>query len=70
MGLYQALYAVGMFSGPFLAGWLNESWGLNGGFLFGSMLGAIAFALVVMWAMKERHAKMIIRKERAEEVTG
>lgn len=70
MGLYQALYAIGMFSGPFLAGWLNESWGLNGGFLFGSMLGAIAFALVVVWAMKERHAKVIIRKERAEEVRG
>ncbi|MGO4543969.1 MFS transporter [Paenibacillus sp. 2TAB23] len=54
MGLYQALYAIGMFSGPFLAGWLNDSWGLNGGFLFGSLLGATAFILVAVWARSER----------------
>lgn len=70
MGLYQALYAIGMFSGPFLAGWLNDSWGLNGGFLFGSLLGAAAFALVVVWAVKERNAKMKISKKYAEEASG
>ncbi|WP_339209010.1 MFS transporter [Paenibacillus sp. FSL K6-3182] len=70
MGLYQALYAIGMFSGPFLAGWLNESWGLNGGFLFGSLLGAFAFALVIKWAMSDRKAKFAARTNHAEEVSG
>lgn len=49
MGLYQAVYAVGMFSGPFLAGWLNESWGLSGGFAFGGILGIIALVLCSVW---------------------
>ncbi|MGO4181962.1 MFS transporter [Paenibacillus sp. TAF43_2] len=70
MGLYQALYAIGMFSGPFLAGWLNESWGLNGGFLFGSLLGAVAFALVIKWAMSDRKAKFAALTNHAEEVSG
>ncbi|WP_169083002.1 MFS transporter [Paenibacillus sp. PL91] len=71
MGLYQALYAVGMFSGPFLAGWLNESWGLNGGFVFGSLLGAMAFVLVVMWAMTERKSsRLSIAGKRSEEING
>ncbi|MGO4374219.1 MFS transporter [Paenibacillus sp. MCAF20] len=54
MGLYQALYAIGMFSGPFLAGWLNESWGLDSGFVFGAMLGAAAALLVWLWSSMER----------------
>ncbi len=29
MGLYQAVYSIGMFTGPFLAGWLNDSWGMK-----------------------------------------
>jgi MFS family permease len=71
MGLYQALYAIGMFSGPFLAGWLNESWGLNGGFLFGSLLGAVAFVLVVTWAMTERKSsRLSIASKRSDEVSG
>lgn len=54
MGLYQALYAVGMFSGPFLAGWLNEAWGISSGFLFGALLGAAAAWLVGRWAAQDR----------------
>ncbi|MDQ6419166.1 MFS transporter [Paenibacillus sp. LHD-117] len=54
MGMYQALYAIGMFSGPFLAGWLNESWGLDSGFLFGAMLAAAASLLVWRWAARDR----------------
>ncbi|NIK75532.1 MFS family permease [Paenibacillus castaneae] len=70
MGLYQALYAIGMFSGPFLAGWLNESWGLNGGFLFGALLGACAALLVWVWAMRERKTHMPTQKAPAKEVGG
>lgn len=58
MGLYQALYAIGMFSGPFLAGWLNDNWGLSGGFLFGALLGAAAAILVWKWARQESRAAM------------
>ncbi|MBD2871212.1 MFS transporter [Paenibacillus arenilitoris] len=65
MGLYQALYAIGMFSGPFLAGWLNESWGLNGGFWFGTLLGAAAAALVWAWSRQERKTAVRSGKSKA-----
>ncbi|MCR2805100.1 MFS transporter [Paenibacillus soyae] len=54
MGLYQALYAVGMFSGPFLAGYLNGGWGLDGGFLFGTALALAAAVLTWSWAVKDK----------------
>ncbi|MHA7963118.1 MFS transporter [Paenibacillus sp. CAU 1782] len=54
MGMYQALYAIGMFSGPFLAGWLNETWGLDSGFAFGTMLAVGAVLLLWRWAASER----------------
>jgi MFS family permease len=54
MGMYQALYAIGMFSGPFLAGWLNETWGLDSGFAFGAILAAGAATLLWSWAASER----------------
>ncbi|MEK3882227.1 MFS transporter [Paenibacillus sp. PL2-23] len=54
MGLYQALYAVGMFSGPFLAGWLNGEWGLDSGFLFGAVLAVSAAAFTWRWAVQDR----------------
>lgn len=40
MGWYQAVYSLGMFSGPYIAGWLNEAGGLSAGFLYGAALGA------------------------------
>lgn len=40
MGWYQAVYSLGMFSGPYIAGWLNEAGGLTAGFLYGAGLGA------------------------------
>lgn len=70
MGLYQALYAIGMFSGPFLAGWLNENWGLNSGFLFGSLLGAAAAFLVWAWARQERAVHVRTGEKHTGEVSG
>lgn len=49
MGFYQAVYSAGMFSGPFVAGWLNESFGLTGGFVLGGILAAIASILIIWW---------------------
>lgn len=47
MGLYQSVYSLGMFLGPYIAGGLNAIGGLQAGFLFGSALG-VAAALIVL----------------------
>lgn len=49
MGFYQAVYALGMFCGPFLAGWLNESYGLSAGFYLGGTIGVFAAVLTFFW---------------------
>lgn len=63
MGLYQALYSVGMFSGPLIAGMLNDSFGINSGFLFGSILAFIAL-IVIPWSLYVEHKKQntVVRK--------
>ncbi|MGM0877302.1 MAG: MFS transporter [Bacillota bacterium] len=53
MGVYQALYALGMFSGPFIAGVLNSGFGITAGFYFTGILGLIASILVITWSRKE-----------------
>ncbi|MBW5444484.1 MFS transporter [Cohnella sp. CFH 77786] len=45
MGLYQSVYSVGMFLGPYLAGGLNALGGLAAGFWFGGLLGLTAAVL-------------------------
>lgn len=54
MGFYQAVYALGMFSGPFFAGWLNESFGLTSGFLLGGIIAACAALLTGWWWKQSR----------------
>ena len=54
MGTYQALYAIGMFTGPFLAGVLNSAIGIVAGFYFSSMLGIVATSLILFWNSKKR----------------
>lgn len=49
MGFYQAVYALGMFTGPFIAGWLNEAYGLAGGFYLGAAIGLFAALLTLVW---------------------
>lgn len=49
MGFYQAVYALGMFSGPFVAGWLNEGFGLEAGFYLGGGIGLFAAVLALCW---------------------
>ncbi|GGG11703.1 MFS transporter [Paenibacillus abyssi] len=49
MGFYQAIYSVGMFMGPFLAGWLNEVWGLQSGFYYGASVAFAAVLLITLW---------------------
>ncbi|WP_123040127.1 MFS transporter [Cohnella candidum] len=49
MGLYQSVYSVGMFLGPYLAGGLNALGGLEAGFLFGGALGLGASILAAFY---------------------
>ena len=49
MGFYQAVYSVGMFAGPFLAGFINESFGRDYGFWLGGVFAIIAVVLALIW---------------------
>ncbi|WP_078408932.1 MFS transporter [Priestia abyssalis] len=49
MGAYQALYAIGMFAGPFLAGILNSHAGIAASFYFSGILGIAAVSLITVW---------------------
>lgn len=52
MGFYQAVYAIGMSAGPFVAGWMSGIYGLTGGFWLGGIAAALAAVLSWIW-MKE-----------------
>ncbi|MGG1220693.1 MFS transporter [Priestia endophytica] len=52
MGAYQALYAIGIFAGPFFAGLLNSHLGIEAGFYFAGSLGIVATLAVVLWRKK------------------
>jgi len=49
MGFYQAVYSAGMFGGPYLAGFLNEAYGIDSGFWCGAAFALIAAALCLLW---------------------
>ncbi|HEY0828871.1 MAG TPA: MFS transporter [Bacilli bacterium] len=53
MGFYQSVYSVGMFGGPFLAGWMNEAGGLASGFYLGGAFGLTAALLTLYWSQRE-----------------
>ncbi|GIN90464.1 MFS transporter [Siminovitchia terrae] len=55
MGVYQALYALGMFVGPFLGGILNSYIGISGAFYLSGISGAIAMILSFLWGTKEQN---------------
>lgn len=52
MGAYQAIYAIGMFVGPFLAGLLNTSFGLEASFYFAGCIGILGFICSLLWSRK------------------
>jgi predicted MFS family arabinose efflux permease len=49
MGFYQAVYAIGMSGGPFVAGWMSSAYGLSGGFWLGGIAAALAAVLSWVW---------------------
>ncbi|NBC69253.1 MFS transporter [Paenibacillus sacheonensis] len=49
MGFYQAIYSIGMFAGPFLAGFVNDMLGRDYGFWLGGAFAATALLLTLIW---------------------
>jgi MFS family permease len=43
MGVFQSVYALGIFAGPLLGGWVGNFWGMNGIFI----LGGVSTLLVI-----------------------
>lgn len=66
MGAYQALYAVGIFAGPFFAGIFNSKFGIEAGFYFVGVLGVVGTFLVVFWSKSEKHSKSMSGKQKME----
>ncbi|WP_026575814.1 MFS transporter [Bacillus sp. UNC438CL73TsuS30] len=52
MGSYQAIYAIGIFAGPFFAGILNSHLGLAAGFYFAAVIGLVAVIFISFWRRK------------------
>ncbi|MEK4385581.1 MFS transporter [Solibacillus sp. FSL W7-1464] len=55
MGVYQALYALGMFIGPFVGGILNSYLGIGGAFYLSGIAGSIATIFTFIWNFKEQN---------------
>lgn len=74
MGAYQALYAIGIFVGPFFAGIFNSSFGIQAGFYFVGFLGLVATLLVVVWSRsKEKRyssKETLWKKEQNRKIHG
>lgn len=49
MGIFQAVYAIGMFLGPATAGMVAESFGLTNAFVFNGIVGLVASMLTLRW---------------------
>jgi MFS transporter, DHA1 family, multidrug resistance protein len=64
MGAYQALYAIGIFAGPFFAGILNSLLGLESGFYFVGILGIFALTFIFIWSRKQ---VMVVENNQFEE---
>ncbi|MDB5055093.1 MAG: arabinose efflux permease family protein [Bacilli bacterium] len=57
MGFYQSAYSIGMFAGPFIAGWLNQSYGLTSGFYLGGAFGLTAAMLTIVWSRADKQSR-------------
>lgn len=64
MGFYQAVYAIGMSGGPFVAGWMSAAYGLRGGFWLGAIAASLAAVLSWFWVREAGAAGGRSKKER------
>ncbi|WP_025696965.1 MFS transporter [Paenibacillus durus] len=60
MGFYQAVYALGMSGGPFVAGWMSAVYGLRGGFWLGGIAAGFAALLSFIWLREKDRASVKI----------
>mgnify|MGYP005853629561 CR=1 FL=1 len=58
MGIFQAVYAVGMFAGPAISGWLAAGVGLQGMFWLTSLL-PLGTAGVAGWLSRRAHLRVV-----------
>ncbi|WP_242985892.1 MFS transporter [Oceanobacillus zhaokaii] len=71
MGAYQAMYALGIFAGPFFSGIINSWMGIEYGFYFTGCLGLTATLLIVSWKRNEVSIKFLgPRKWREKKENG
>ena len=49
MGFFQAIYSIGMFGGPFIAGWIGDWASLSVGFVIMGSLSFIGALLTIKW---------------------
>jgi len=57
MGLYQSIYSIGMFSGPFIAGYINDYFNVNGGFIFGASCALIAIISLQFFSIGKKETR-------------
>jgi MFS family permease len=62
MGFYQAVYSLGMFAGPFIAGWINDRWSIDSGFWLGGTAGVIATVLALKWGREAANEKQLTQR--------
>ena len=62
MGLYQGLYAIGMFAGPFVFGSFADKYPLNYGFAATAVLAAIGVALALTLFHEKQKSRMDTEK--------
>jgi len=64
MGFFQAIYSLGMFGGPFIAGWVGSAIGLSGGFILIGFISVIAAVLARKWIVAKATIDPILQKDR------
>ena len=57
MGIFQAIYALGMFAGPAVSGLVAEGWGLNAVFWSTSVFSLIGLAFTFLRALRRNPAE-------------
>lgn len=60
MGVYQSLYALGIFLGPYISGVINSIFNLWSGYYFLSVLSVLGVLLTYLWFKKIPHNNKIV----------
>ena len=61
MGFFQAVYSLGMFGGPFIAGWIGGLAGLSGGFIIVGSMSLVGVFLALRWIPEMNNEKASLK---------